>query len=574
MPTSLISLGPSSSSEDRLRRMADDSNRRKAFNRLNPDVRNPTPRLNAPTPPPSMTERMSQYSARPTPPMDTITRGMTQSAREARFRPPPEMPAAPAAAPARAMPSLPSGLQKWAGRIGTGALAISEGVPVAATAMDPRSTSADVEQQTRSAMLRGGGALAGGSIGASAGPLGAAAGAALGYGGGDYLARKMNQAERQAPMTPDEAQRFVTMPREARQRYGAGEDFSELRDALPPSSPPPTASAPPPSPTRMRPAVAGDVMGPERDSGFNPAVIRQGNRITTPQGYVESSDSAGMARVDAGLRGIQPKDGQAYASNNFSTVPAYQTPQWLIEARQRKLENEQARQARTGAAQAAPQMPQMPELLSFDGRRMSFSDLGNVKRQNRMAREAYALQVGAYNNAVDNAGATERQTLQNQATLENQRIAQQGAMDRQTAEQEFNAPYRQAMSDYYQSGAEENRATGEWRKALASGQLSTRSATPAAKAAEKMYSLELGGDSSGDDRMIVDPNTGSFMRYDKATGKLIPMQMPAAAQPLPNMTREEFAPYFMQRMKGNPATADMQLTDEMIDKAYGEIFAR
>lgn len=550
MPTSLISLGSPAINEDRLRQMADRSNQRKLFNRMNPDVRDPTPRLSAPPPPPTMTERMSQYSAKPAAPMDAITRGMSQSARPS-MTPPPS--AVSANAKRSLLPAMPESVSRYAGPVAAGLTVAAEGIPVAKTAFDARATKDDLEQQARSAILKSGGALAGGAIGARFGMPGSAVLGTVGYEAMDALARGMNQAERKAPMTPAEAARFVNLPQEARQRYGQGEDFNEWSQALPA----PTNEVSQALPAR-RPAMTGDVMGPDRSAeGYNAGIRRLGNRITTPQGYVESSDQAGLARVDAGLRGTQPKDGQSYVSNNFMTMPAYKTPEWLIQAREAKAAREQA--TRTPSAPAAMAMPTPPAPARFDSRTMSFSDLGNMKRQNKMAQMQYAQEMAAYNNAADNAAAVQRENIQNE-----------GALQRQQAALAVEAPYRQAMADYYRANAVESRANADWRDALAAGGLTTRDkrggATSGKDSDNKLYSLDLGSDASGKSmRALGNPATGELFRVDPESGKLSPMPLP---QPMPPMDYAEFKKSYMTKYRDTPAMLD----DGLIEDAYRSLF--
>lgn len=277
-------------------------------------------------------------------------------------------------------------------------------------------------------------------------------------------------------------------------------------------------------PMPLRTAMNADMMGPDRTAaGYAPGISRLGNRITTPQGYAESSDAAGMGRVDAGLRGIQPKDGQSYVSNNFMTVPAYKTPQSLIDAREARAALEASRPMAT-QAEASSAMPTPPKLAKFDSRTMSFSDLGNVKRANRMAMTQYAQEMNAYNNAVDNAGATQRQAMQTA-----------GALQGKQAELAAEAPYRQAMADYYKAHTGEAQANAGWRQALASGQLTTGGNRAAKSGDNKLQSLELGTDAQGNAmRALSDPSTGALYRFDMESSQLVPMQVPggAAAAPL------------------------------------------
>lgn len=248
------------------------------------------------------------------------------------------------------------------------------------------------------------------------------------------------------------------------------------------------------------------------------------------------------------------------------TVPAYQTPEWLIKARELKAQREQNR-AMSGPR--IPEMPQAPTLQKFDARTQSFSDLGNAKRQNRLAREAYALQMGTYNNAVDNAGATERQGMQNDAMMQRQQLEQKGAMDRMQAELAVQAPYRQAMSDYYKANADESRANAGWRQAIASGRLSTRGQGSTGDT-NKLYSVELGDDANGRTlRALGDPSTGALYRYDMESGKLSPLQMP---QPLTPMSLDEFAPAARNILKANESTRGLDLNDGFMAELYRKVF--
>lgn len=275
--------------------------------------------------------------------------------------------------------------------------------------------------------------------------LGAAVGAvntaARDFGSGLMGGQKVN------PMTQQEAQQFTSLPLQARRSFSTGaQDWRAIANqgnqgAL--FGAPTQRVGTPVSQATMQPnpPATNPSATPQDNMG------RVGNRLNTMGGYIQSNDQAGMDRVQAGLSGVQPKDGQPYISNNFSTMPAYQTPQWLIQARELKAQREQARGM--GMQQAAMQMPEAPKLQTFDGRTQSFSDLGNVKRQNRLAREAYALQMGAYNNALDNAGATQREGMQNQGMMQRQQMENQGRMEQLLATQNQEAPYRQAMTDYY-----------------------------------------------------------------------------------------------------------------------------
>lgn len=318
----------------------------------------------------------------------------------------------------------------------------------------------------------------------------------------------------------------------------------EYRAATPVAS----ATPAPVTPTAAKPD--GNAVAPG-------GITREGDayRMNTQGGFIQSSDQAAMARVLAGQRGLQPKDGQSFVSNNFMTVPAYQTPQSLIDARQRRMES----QAMAAPAAVMPAMPEAPKMIKA-GRMASFSDIGDAKRQNRWNSEQYAMQMRAYENAANNAGMTERQQLQNQNTLANQGLIQQGSTERQQSENAVNAPYRQAMADYYKGLTDMGQAGGDWRQRLRSGGLSTRSG---AAGDGKYYSVEL-GDSQ---RAVVDPQTGTLNVFDPVSKSFTPLQMGGSA-PLPPTSMADFTSQWRSKYKDNPA----MLNDDLMQKAYSDIF--
>jgi hypothetical protein len=244
-----------------------------------------------------------------------------------------------------------SNLKKVSGPAGTVVAAGMEGKDIYDVSQDPSALPVDTADQglrsTYKVMGVGGGAKLGGLAKVPGSSLvGMFAGGEI----GDIVGRGAVALRRQGPMEPDEANRFVNMPKDVRESYASGADFNEWKN-LNKKATEANAAA------QNTPAREGDVMGPDRSSGFSPNVNRVGNRLNTMGGYVESSDKEGMARVEAGMRGIQPKDGQSYVSNNFMTVPAYKTPQSLIDAREQRAAREEAFQRRNREYLDTPKTP-------------------------------------------------------------------------------------------------------------------------------------------------------------------------------------------------------------------------
>lgn len=309
MSNSLIPLGSPAYNEDRIRSLADASNRRKAFTRT---LANQT---STPPSPPSRElvvagpRRSMPYGT----PQGTVMAGQRPLSGAAKaFSYDALMSAKPKPATASSI-AMSSGTKAPApagrsggtlGRIGGVLAGGYEAYQAGKTALDPNATATDAAQQARSGVFRLGGGALGAGAGSAMGPIGTAAGGAGGYYAGDFLARKMNQAEREAPMTPDESKRFINMPLAARRAYGAGVDYPEWNSAGQAAkiSNAAVSTAPVVAPT---PAPTTEEKSP---------ITRVGNRVNTPGGYIESNDAAGLSRVEAGLRGVQPKDGQSYVS--------------------------------------------------------------------------------------------------------------------------------------------------------------------------------------------------------------------------------------------------------------------
>ncbi len=420
--------------------------------------------------------RLGQTAARPAPGMDAMTRGLTQAARPTQ--------APPAVAPRAVNPlNPPAGdfVRQQAGRLGRavrqaapgtarlGRVARSAGKAagmlgtaleagqVLDVATDPAKSGLDTATQTAGSVGRlsaaGAGALGGGMI---AGPVGAVLGGFAGYQGADAAIRAGREALGASPDDPAASSRGVLT-----------RAYEALRPPASPSVPPTGVQTPAANgrgPSEAGTAAPMPVMGPvERGPR---GVSRVGDTVSvaagTPAaamlgggGQVQSSDAAGLARVEAGLRSdVQPREGQSFVSNRFMTVPAYQTPAWLEQARVARA----AESAPAWAAPTEPEMPAAPRLQTWDQRTMSFSDLGNVKRQNRLARELYQQQMAAFMNTADQQGALERERLNQMALLESRGMENDNALERTQMQLSAEAPVRAATARYYRSGARENEA--------------------------------------------------------------------------------------------------------------------
>lgn len=431
--------------------------------------------------------RLGQTAARPAPGMDAMTRGLTQAARPvqgaAPVAPRPVNPMNPPAGDfvrqqagrlSRAVRQAKTGTArlgrvarkggKAAGMLNTA----MEAGQVLDVATDPAKSGLDVATQTAGAVGRmsaaGVGAIGGGMV---AGPVGAVLGGFAGYQGADAAIRAGREALGASPDDPAASSRGV---------------LTRAYEALQPanSARAPSAGAAGPTPSPLTPpgavtAGAGPVMGPvERGPR---GVSRVGDTVSVAQGtpaaamlggggYVSSNDAAGLARVEAGLRSeVRPREGQAFVSNRFMTVPAYQTPAWLEQARAARAQMESATPA--WAAPSEPEMPAEPRLQTWDQRTMSFSDLGNVKRQNRLARESYQQQMAAFMNTTDQQGALERERLNQMALLKSRGMENDNALERTQMQLSAEAPVRAATARYYRSGARENEAQAALSRATA-----------------------------------------------------------------------------------------------------------